>query len=436
MDIGGFGKGKGKKGGKGSKGKGKHGGKGKAKDKGKGKSSGKHEKHGGNSGSSLSVVCFNCGKAGHYQKDSRSPPNNSNNNKGKGKGGKSKGKGKQISSMEQQGEHQEPEREAETGYLELAMLAAVSEDEPVPGEVEAPDVGLPDATRVEARKRYRRHLKEGATMTWRDIPITRYRQRLAASLEAASKYRGSVAQSMAQMVFRREGLDDACSSCDDRAGPSTSAAMNYANAAKKSAHGVGSAEAGQAAPEIREEDEDTVDDTTDSEAEDGTEEEAEAETKEPEEPDEDPGYEAEDDEDVEAVMEGYLDEMKEYDMDQERENIRKILNEAKEFLTAEKDDNEVQRRLELEKLAKSPEKDENEMEAKDDEKPGTKETTLPDSGRVVTPMTGILMHRTIEGLQVGRLHYEKRKLAEMIENAEDEEEVQRQRSASKKSKRS
>ena len=213
--------------------------------------------------------------------------------------------------------------------------------------------------------------------------------------------------------------------------------MQQWTAARRSAHGVGSAETGQAAPEIREEDEDTVDDTTDSEAEDEVEDEAEAETKEPEEPDEDPGYEAEDDEDVEAVMEGYLDEMKEYDMDQERENIRKILNEAKEFLTAEKDDNEVQRRLELEKLAKSPEKDENEMEAKDDEKPGTKETTLPDSGRVVTPMTGVLMHRTIEGLQVGRLHYEKRKLAEMIENAEDDEEVQRhERNASQKLKRS
>ena len=51
---------------------------------------------------------------------------------------------------------------------------------------------------------------------------------------------------------------------------------------------------------------------------------------------------------------------------------------------------------------------------KDDEKPVTKEATLPDSGRVVTPMNGVLMHRTIEGLQVDRLHYEKRKLVEMI----------------------
>ena len=202
--------------------------------------------------------------------------------------------------MKQQGEHQEPEREAETGYLELAMLTAVSDDEPIPGKVEVPNVGLPDATRAEARKRYRRLLREGAAMIWRDIPITRYRQRLAASVEAASKSRGSVAQSKAQMVFRREGLEDVCSSCDDRAGPSTSAAMDYA--ARRSAHGVGSAEARQTASEIREEeDEDTVDDTTGSEAEDETEDQAEDETKEPEEPDEDPGYEAEDDEDVEAV---------------------------------------------------------------------------------------------------------------------------------------
>ena len=202
------------------------------------------------------------------------------------------------------------------------------------------------------------------------------------------------------------------------------AAMDYA--ARRSAHGVGSAEARQTASEIREEeDEDTVDDTTGSEAEDETEDEAEGETKEPEEPDEDPGYEAEDDEDVEALMEGYLDEMREYDMDQERENIRKIMNEAKEFLTAEKDDNEVQRRLELEKLAKSPEKGENEAEKQEMMRDQSQRKRPCLIQAVVTPMTGVLMHRTIEGLQVGRLHHEKRKLVEMIENAEDEEEVQR-----------
>eukprot|EP00435_Cladocopium_sp_Y103_P057248 s89_g19.t1 len=57
----------------------------------------------------------------------------------------------------------------------------------------------------------------------------RYRQRLAATLEVSSKYRGSIKQSMVAMVFKREGLDDACSSCDEGEQPSTSAAAAYAS---------------------------------------------------------------------------------------------------------------------------------------------------------------------------------------------------------------
>ena len=146
MDVGAFDKGKGKSKGK-SKGKAK-GGKGKGKiTKGKGKPSGKHGKGTSSSGSSLSaVVCFNCGKTGHYQKGCRSAPNNSNN-KGKGKGNKgSQGKSKHVNSVEETTHENEPE--AETVYLELAMLHVDD------SEAAVPRVGLPEATRNEARARY------------------------------------------------------------------------------------------------------------------------------------------------------------------------------------------------------------------------------------------------------------------------------------------
>ena len=87
---------------------------------------------------------------------------------------------------------------------------------------------MPEQTRREARRRYRRMLREGAALTWREVPITRYRQRLAAAAEMQRQFKGTVGVSMARRVFAREGLDQACSSCDDRHGPSVSAAAQYA----------------------------------------------------------------------------------------------------------------------------------------------------------------------------------------------------------------
>ena len=119
------------------------------------------------------------------QRDCRAPKqnNNSSSNKGKGKGG-NKGKNKSANNKEEN--NQQTELEAETGYLELAMLGATSEDErPAEGK-------LPEETRKVAQRRYRRLLKAGTKLTWRDIPVTRYRQGLAASIDAARTVKGSV----------------------------------------------------------------------------------------------------------------------------------------------------------------------------------------------------------------------------------------------------
>ena len=146
-------------------------GKGKGFFKGKGKNKGKFGgKHGGKNKSksgpnTASAVCFNCGKPGHYQKDCRLPSQSGKgkNNKGDSKG---KGKGKNVNSVEQQ---HSTEPEAEASFLEIAMLEqATSSDETVPGEEPTPDVGLPEETRREARRRYRRLLRQGAALTWRD----------------------------------------------------------------------------------------------------------------------------------------------------------------------------------------------------------------------------------------------------------------------------
>ena len=70
------------------------------------------------------------------------------------------------------------------------------------------------------------------------------------------------------------------------------------------------------------------------------------------------------------------------------------------------------------------------VEEKKEEKEGAASTELPaDSAgliqRRLTPMTSMLMHRTIESLNIGRLALEKKKVAQYIEEAEDEEEANR-----------
>ena len=49
------------------------------------------------------------------------------------------------------------------------------------------------------------------------------------------------------------------------------------------------------------------------------------------------------------------------------------------------------------------------------------DAVLPDSGRTVTPVTSVLMHRSIETLEIGKLTMQKNKLTQYLDKAEDEE---------------
>ena len=438
MDIGAFGKGKGKGGKFGGRGKGKSdSGKGKG-FKGKGKNKGKFGgKHGGKNKSksgpsTASAVCFNCGKPGHYQKDCRLPPQSGKgkNNKGDNKG---KGKGKNVNSVEQQ---HSTEPEAEASFLEIAMLEqATSSDEAVPGEEPTPDVGLPDQTRREARRRYRRLLRQGAALTWRDIPITRYRQRLAAAPEMQQQFRGTVGISMAQRVLAREGLDQACSSCDDRQGPSYGAAAKYAATRTTSSRVPG------AYDNPEEDTEETMESESQVSIQEGvaTHEDVEMERSESEAPEleeeehvelEDRSNEADDeDEDVEKVMNAYMEEVAEFQTDGERKEIREALDEAKRFLEIERTTHEIELQEALEKEAEQvAENESTNREVYQENKDATdvgRGAVLPDSGRTVTPMTSLFMHKAIEHMEIGRLALQRNQLAKYIEEAEDEQEAAR-----------
>ena len=227
MDVGGFTKG--------GKSKGKNKGK-KGQTVGSGKGGMSSGQGTGQKGESRS--CFNCGKPGHLQKDCWTPKSTSKD-KGKGKkGGKGKsqkggkGKFKKVGAVENEGDEQEwddgyeeednDEPEKETMYLSLGMLDELRSLS-ARTEREVPDVGLPRRTRLEAAEEHRRLRKTGEERTWREEPISRYRQRLLAATHHRKTGKGE-----GRAVFEREGLDDACSSCHDRRKVSRKAAAAYA----------------------------------------------------------------------------------------------------------------------------------------------------------------------------------------------------------------
>ena len=251
MDVGAVmfkGKGKGKGKGKSSKGKGKG-----FKGKGKGNKGGKHGKGKSNNNqgkgqqSKSSDVCWHCGKSGHHQKDCWKK--NGKDGKG-GKSGNSKGgakHGKSVNSVEVQ---DNPEPETEQSYLELAMVERDDEGGDTAGSAGSPpvrrpaahpevpesfpDVGVSITVRRLAYQRDRRLESEGlsradrmATGQWREVPVTKYRQRAMAFAET-SRLRGSMREDMIQKITRAEGVDQACSSCDDRFKGQASSAAKYA----------------------------------------------------------------------------------------------------------------------------------------------------------------------------------------------------------------
>eukprot|EP00434_Breviolum_minutum_P003520 symbB.v1.2.003095.t1/scaffold174.1/size397799/15 len=239
MDVGavmmkGKGKGKGKFKGKGkgfkgsSKGKGNKGGK-----QGKGKN---NNNNGKGQQSKSSDVCWSCGKSGHHQKDCWSK--NGKGGKG-GKGGKSKGGAKNGKSVNAVDVQDAPEPETEQSYLELAMVERT--DMPARAKARAnpmlevpddfPDVGVSEIVR---RLAYQRDVRltnqgyaRGSRPNWREEPVTRYRQRSMAFSEA-SRMKGSMREVTIKKITEAEGIDQACSSCDERYHASKSSVSKYA----------------------------------------------------------------------------------------------------------------------------------------------------------------------------------------------------------------
>ncbi len=91
----------------------------------------------------------------------------------------------------------------------------------------------------------------------------------------------------------------------------------------------------------------------------------------------------------------------------------KALDEAKRYLELEKTTHEIELQETLEKEAEVEK--EKEGEVKDEEATDVdKGAVLPDSGRTVTPMTSLFMHRSIEHMEIGRLSVRKNELVNML----------------------
>ena len=556
MDVGAVmfkGKGKGK--GKSSKGKGKG-----FKGKGKGNKGGKHGKGKSNNNqgkgqqSKSSDVCWHCGKSRHHQKDCWQK--NGKGSKG-GKGSNSKGgakHGKSVNSVEVQ---DNPEPETEQSYLELAMVERDDEGDDAAGSAGSPpvrrpathpevpesfpDVGVSVTVRRLAYQRDCRFESQGisradrlANRQWREVPVSRYRQRAMAFAEA-DRLHGSMREDMILKITRAEGVDQACSSCDDRFKGQASSAARYAagyvarmysSTMKEKAYSDGEEseksdddEDDEMLRTSQEEDDDDEEDevkegevdfkmmaeklkkTTgrdcDSEI-DGEEECDYSPSIAPEDIEEsreveiiqitgrdleeiDAGAEADDEE---AEDECELEEILVGEMPAEElgEDVGKVAKENRallkkfsglkisegqrellgELIDSRGPDEELDDvlnsimmesiRKELKELdeevdkaieQKKKEKEEKEKkdppaesagvvemkeEGKEGSGAGSKEQPADSAGlirRRLTPLTSVLMHRTVESLNIGRLALEKKKVAQYIDEAEDEEEAQR-----------
>ena len=94
-----------------------------------------------------------------------------------------------------------------------------------------PDVGVSEIVR---RLAYQRDVRltnqgyaRGSRPNWREEPVTRYRQRSMAFSEA-SRMRGSMREVTIKKITEAEGIDQACSSCDERYHASMSSVSKYA----------------------------------------------------------------------------------------------------------------------------------------------------------------------------------------------------------------
>ena len=98
---------------------------------------------------------------------------------------------------------------------------------------------------------------------------------------------------------------------------------------------------------------------------------------------EDRSNEADDeDENVEEVMNAYMEEVAEFQTEDERKAIREALGEAKRFLEIEKTTHEIELQEALEKETEQVAGDD---EKKEDATDAVMGAVLPDSGRTVTP---------------------------------------------------
>lgn len=141
---------------------------------------------------------------------------------------------------------------------------------------------------------------------------------------------------------------------------------------------------------------------------------------------EDRSNEADDeDADIEKVMNAYMDEVAEFQTEDERNGIKEALDEAQRFLEIEKTTYEIELQEALEKEAEEVD-EEKEKELRGEETMDvSKGAVLPGSDRTVTPMTSLFMHKSIEHLEIGRLSMRNNELVKFIETAEDEDDAKR-----------